>query len=307
MTTRGLLLLKPDQLLTHPRNMRRFYPPSQVKEMADSIAANGGVVEPLIVVRDDKHGKWLVVDGNMRLAGAKFLGKGCPPLECKVIGQTEAEQMLTMITANQVRYDVDPVSEALHYKALRDQGMTVRQIADKTGVYEARIHTRILLADLEEPIQKLIAEGKLPADQRVAKGLLSLTPAVRTKLASRLADNPNIKIQTIVNACERLRKDRPAPAKLKRPAVELSFAQHGTGKVAAKAIRGVAKRVCQDCNQVEEKLREGDEPAWSMLVHAADKTCGGCAVRDLQDVCKSCPAVDLLRKLVAMKGGPDGK
>lgn len=293
------LLLKPGQLLTHPRNMRRFYPSDQVREMANSIAAGKGVLEPLIITKD-KGDKWIVVDGNMRLAGARLLGNQCPPLECKIVDQTEADQLVAMVIANQVRYSIDPVSEALHYKALSDEGLTVREISKRTGVYEIKIHNRKILAELDEPIQKLIIEEKLPADPRVARALLSLTPAVRVKLATRLAQNPNIKISTILVACERLSADRLPTKKLKRPAVELSGALKG-GSTDIKEIRSAAQKVCHSCNQYEGQLRQGQEPAWSMVVHAADDTCGGCSLRDMQKICGSCPAVELLRKVVAAK------
>ena len=46
-----LLKLSPTQLLTHPRNMRRFYPAEQVREIANSILAAKGVIEPLIIIK----------------------------------------------------------------------------------------------------------------------------------------------------------------------------------------------------------------------------------------------------------------
>jgi len=57
---------------------------------------------------------------------------------------------------------------------------------------------------------------------------------------------------------------------------------------------------------MEDRLREGDEPAWSMLVHAADDTCGDCDLKDMQRICSCCPAVQLLRNLVAMKDKTNG-
>lgn len=299
-TTKELISLKPSQLLTHPKNMRRFYPADHVREMANSILASNGVIEPLIVTKD-AGGKWLVVDGNMRLAGAKLLGDKCPPLDCKVVDQKEGDQLLTMVIANQVRYDVDPVSEGLHYRALQKEGLSNREISKRTGVYEARIMNRVVLADLDEPIQNLIATDKLPADPRVAKALMQLTPAVRVKLAQRLADNPNIKIATILKACERLTEDKKPSKKLKRPAVELSGALQAGGKVNGQEIRAAAKAMCNSCNQVEDKLKDDKEPAWSMVVHAADQNCNSCSLKDMQKICSQCPAVTLLRRLIDEK------
>jgi len=299
-TIKNLLILKPEKLLTHPRNMRRFYPSDQVREMANSIAANKGVIEPLIVIRADKDNKYIVIDGNMRLAGARLLGKDCPPLEAKVVRKSKAEQLLIMIAANKVRYDVDPVSEGLHYKSLRDEGLTVRKISKQTGVYEARISNRVVLADLDEPIQKLIVDGKLPADARIARALLSLPTSKRLKLAERLAQNPSIKIKTILSACDRLASKTPSSRKLKHPARELSGADAG-GSAKIRDIREAAQITCHKCSQYEGKIAKNPEPAWSMIVHAADDNCRSCSLRDMQSVCASCPAVELLRKMVGAK------
>ena len=120
MRTKEIIFLNCDQLIPHPQNMRKYFPDDQVREMADSILAHDGVIEPLVVTKG-KNGKYGVVDGNMRLAGARLLGDKCPALECKVVDIAAADQLLAMVSANKVRYDVDPVSEALHFRALQDQ------------------------------------------------------------------------------------------------------------------------------------------------------------------------------------------
>ncbi len=289
-----LLLFKPSQLTPHPKNMRRFYPADQVQEMADSIAANNGVLEPLIITK--QGGKWLVVDGNMRLAGAKLLGAKCPELECKVVEKNEAEQKLAMIVANNIRYEVDPVSEGIHYKSLKDEGLTVREISRRTGAYEIRIAKRLVLAELDEPIQQLITDGKLPADERSAKALLRLTSSVRIKLAKRLAENKNTKIETIIKACEALAGGKKPIRKMKRPAVELAAIEGQTGKI--KGLRLAAKEACHKCNQYEDVKDKTLEPAWTVVMHKADETCGKCPLKEMQNVCGTCPAVELLRRLV---------
>ena len=294
-------MLKPKNLLTHPRNIRRFYPPKDVQEMANSIAAVGGVLQSMIVVKEGKNHshKYFVVDGNVRLAGANLLGDKCPPLKCEVVTQSKAEQQLSMIIANQVRYDIDPVSEGLHYKALRDEGLSCREISKRTGIYEVRITKRLILADLPEQIQQLIIEKKLPADERAAKALLSLPKKKAIRLAERLAKNPNIKIMTIVAAAEKLASKEAGGASLKHPASELSGAAASEKKKARiEEIREVAAKTCHSCNQYEGKLKKTPEPAWSMVTHAADTTCKQCPLKEMQNICGSCPAVQLLKNLL---------
>lgn len=298
---KNLLMLKPKNLETHPRNMRRFYPSEEVREIANSIAAEKGVLQPLIIVKpEEKNGhKYLVVDGNMRLAGAVLLGDACPPLECKLVDKSEADQLLSMVVANKARYEVDPVSEGMHYKALQAEGLSIRDISKRTGIYEARITLRRVLADLDPKIQALIVEGKLPHDARAARALLSLPKEKAVKLAERLAQNPNVKIKTVVAAAEKLAQGRANGKPHKRPAAELSGALHDKGATAAAGIREAAKKACHSCNQYEGALRKTAEPAWAMVVHAADKTCDVCPLKDMQNICGSCPAVQLLKRLVS--------
>jgi len=300
--SKELTILKPDKLQTHPENMRKFYPADQVREMADSIAAGGGVLEPLIITKG-KGDKWIVIDGNMRLAAAHLLTDKCPPLECKIVDQTRAEQLLSMIVANQMRYDVDPVSEALHYRALEAEGFSIREISKRTGVYESRINTRIILAKLEPSVQCLISDGKLSSSALVARALLKLTASVRCKLAERVSKNPNMKIDTIINACERLASNAKPEKKLKRPAAELSGALScAENPLSVKDIKEAARKVCQQCNQFDG-IGKDQAPAWSLIVHAADETCGKCELKDMQNICGSCPAVELLRRLVVKQEG----
>lgn len=301
MTSKTLLMLKPKNLITHPRNMRRFYPVEQLREMAHSIEAAKGVLNALVVAKTEDEHKYVVIDGNMRLAGARLLGDRCPPLECKLVDQGEAEQLLSMVIANKVRYDVDPVSEGMHYKALKQEGLSARDISKKTGVYEKMIYDRLLLADLDEEIQKLIVAGRLPASAEAAKAFLKLKPTTRVKVAERLAQNPSIKIATIVSTCDRLAEKAAGKRPLRaHPASELSGAAAG-GATASGDLRWAALATCKACNQYEGALAKNAEPAWSMVVHVADATCDKCALKDIQKVCDTCPLVEALRKLVGRK------
>lgn len=45
-----LLYLSPDNLLIHPKNLRRFYPEDQVREMAGSIRSGKGVLQAMLIV-----------------------------------------------------------------------------------------------------------------------------------------------------------------------------------------------------------------------------------------------------------------
>ncbi len=319
-TTRvgNLLYLSPAQLKTHPKNMRRFYPHSQVEEMAQSIKAYHGLVQALQVVPDGAPDTYYVAVGNLRLAGARQLGDECPPLKAEVISQSQAEQLLTMVIENTTRFDVDPVSEALHYHALQQEGLSIADICDRTGQYHARVTGRLELLKLDEPIQQLVAEGKLSHDPRVVKALLSIPdPEARIQLAQKLAAS-GARIKTIEAACAKLAEQLVSKAASKN--ARLRSGETGTetrapmlahaGRKAKRAapapktpapvdaLREAADAMCQVCDVRTDALKALPEPAWALVVASAERTCANCNLRDLENVCASCPGVELLRAII---------
>lgn len=305
-----LLYLLPDALLTHPKNLRRFYPDEQVRAMAESIRAAKGVWQAMQIVPNGTKGKYLVVDGNIRLAGGRLLGKDCPPLKCEPISASEAEQLLTMLITAKFRYDVDPVSEALHYKRLKDEeGYTVPQISRETGIHATSIYNRLEILKLDPEIQELIGKHNLPADLSAVRAFLSVpNPTARIKLAQRLARD-GVTIKSIAAACEKLNAHlewKGGDNSKGSPSLVLGKKR---GKVVPlktpvkwKQVRKAAAAMCENCDIRLSVLESASEPAWSLIVHAAEETCQSCNIRAVRGSCLQCPGVDIIHRLTERIG-----
>jgi len=314
-----IVLLNVSQLKHHPRNMRRFYPIDEVCQMGKSIRAQGGLIQPMLVVPNGEPDCYYVVDGNMRLAGGRLLGAECPPLRAEIVDAQAAEQKLTMIVANTVRFDVDPVSEGLHYRSLmQDDGLTVGQICDRTGANTKRIYDRLKLTELDGPIQALMAHHKLNYDYRVAVALLSIPdPAARVKIAEKLAEQ-RATTPAILAACAKLcemlanPKSRASRSRAARrpdhmtPMLALARQRARSGDlppdsqpVSPPALRAAARQMCNACDIKTTVLKaQIAEPAWSLISHAAHATCANCSLREIETACAQCPGVELLRRIV---------
>ncbi len=302
-----VLYCRPEQLRTHPHNLRRCYPEAQVREMAASIKAAGGVLVALRIVPNGSAGAYFVVDGNMRLAGARHLGPECPDLKCELVDDTEAEQLLAMAITAKVRYEPDPISEALHYQRLIEQGYKPSAIAAATGIGAATICARLRWLECAREIQDLVAEGRLPRDVRVAEALLAIPDAtMRVKLAQRLARD-GVGIHAIVRACARaveLLRHPPEDGGAKTAAPALELARRRTRGhpvpqvVAAEPMRLASFHVCGACEVKLTQFPRVMEPALECLTHTAGDTCGACNVRQVRDACNLCPLVDFLRRLL---------
>lgn len=298
-----LLYLAPHQLRSHPQNMRRFYPPEQVAEMAASIRAAGGVLQALLIVPDpDRPTGYLVVDGNFRLAGAHQLGAECPPLKCEVVTAGHAEQLLIMATTTAHHYPKDPISEALHFRRLLDEGYSINQISEHTGIAWTLVRGRLRWLELEPEIQEHVAAGRLPRDPRVAEALQSIPDGqARVKLANRLAAH-GATIAAIQRACAKLVESLQVQAAAKAtrtPALAHSNTVHAHGPSSWPGLRLAARHACEQCDVHAQSLAAVAEPAWEAITHAAADTCGACNLRELQTLCGQCPVVELLRHLKA--------
>jgi hypothetical protein len=65
-------------------------------------------------------------------------------------------------------------------------------------------------------------------------------------------------------------------------------------------IRPAARGMCDAC---DVKPLTEQEPAWSLVLTAADATCKACTVADMGalDICRQCPAVDLLKRMAGVR------
>lgn len=303
------------KLHLHPENMRRHY--ARIEELAASIAEQG-VLDPLTVVRESA-GRLIVIDGNRRLKACQHLGDDAPPVPCRLVEMDRRQQFLTMATTFLQREDVDPIAEALHYRRLLDEeGETQGSLAHALGVSQAHIAGRLKLLELDAPIQDLIASGKLSKNYDLARALLGIPDAdVRVALAQRLASR-RITLKGGLRACRRVkerleeqRADDEAAETISLnvyqrhgPAVGLGLSGHGNGDTLTvddvttlpmAVLRDEVRRICTQCDQYGRV--QAAEPAWAVVVHAADATCETCGLQDVRGACRACPLPALLRRV----------
>ncbi len=320
-----LIQLRPAQLRSHPNNIRRYYPQAGIEELAHSIKAHGGLIQPLVVMpAPNEPGIYLVIVGNRRYRAGVLLGDECPPLDAKVETDVAAvEQLLMMVSENLIREAPDPISEALHYLLLvRQEGMSISEIAHRTGVSHVRVSSRLWLIELDQEIQQLVAEGRLPCDPRTANALMSVADRdTRIKLARRFAED-GVNIKAIVATCQRVveklgaRQDAPV-RRLGRPAIaptatatpatpmvanataKLGARRRGSAPTAWPAVRTAAQVMCRECDVYTDQLRNSHaEPAWQVITHAASATCNACDLREFEKICAACPGVQLLKNII---------
>ena len=164
-----------------PVQPRTRFDEASLKELADSIKANG-VVQPLLVRRVGQ--RFELVAGERRLRAAKLAGLAKVPV---LIRDIPDEKLLEIaLVENIQRESLNPIEEAQSYKKLIESvGLTQETLALRVGRDRSYITNYLRLLRLPDTVQMLVQDGRLSAGH--ARALLGLRePNKQTDLARKI-------------------------------------------------------------------------------------------------------------------------
>lgn len=177
----GWAMLPLELLDPHPANPRRDL--GDRSELVESIRAHGVRQNLLVVPHPTEPGRYLIVIGHRRCAGAREAGLTHVPA---VVDTTldEAAQRELMLLENIQRSDLTPVEEADGYQGLLDLGVDVDQIATRTGRSVTTVRSRLRLVSLPEPARAAVHEHRATLEDAAA--LADLDEETQAALAEHL-------------------------------------------------------------------------------------------------------------------------
>lgn len=154
--SRDILL---NQIDPDPDQPRKHFDEASLKELAQSIQANGLAVP--ILVRPNGE-RFMIVHGERRYRAVAILGWESIPAEVRDI-DPEGAGWLALVE-NVQRNDLSPIEEALAYQARLSKGLTQEQLGQRIGKTQSYIATKLRLLKLPQPIQdclntRAITEG----------------------------------------------------------------------------------------------------------------------------------------------------
>jgi ParB family transcriptional regulator, chromosome partitioning protein len=142
----------------NPYQTRRRMDPEALKELAESIKANG-VVQP-IVVRPLSDGRFQLVAGERRWLASKLAERTTIPVVVREISNEQAMEIT--IIENLQREDLNPVEQAQAFERLsREFSLTHEEIAARTGKDRASVSNFVRLLKLPAAILELLQTGQL--------------------------------------------------------------------------------------------------------------------------------------------------
>lgn len=150
---------------------RKTFELEPLQQLADSIAVYG-VLQPIIVRENEiMPGTYEIIAGERRWRAAKMAG--LTEIPAVILDGDELKAAQVSLIENIQREDLNPLEEALGYRALIDKfGLTQDQVAKQVGKSRSAVTNMLRLLDLPDAVLELVRSGELSMGH--ARALLGL-------------------------------------------------------------------------------------------------------------------------------------
>ena len=187
---------------------RKHFDKEALEQLAESISENG-LLQP-ILVREYGDGRYQIIAGERRFRASKLAG--LTEIPAIVLDRDDKKAAQIALIENIQRENLNPIEEALAYKALAEEyDMTQEELSKKVGKSRSAIANAVRLLDLPEEVLTMVASGELSAGH--ARTLLG----VKDKDAMILLAQKTVEEDLSVRVLENLVKLANKPQK---PTVE---------------------------------------------------------------------------------------
>lgn len=178
---------------------RRDMDPEKLKELADSITAQG-VIQPIIVRKLDAENKYEIIAGERRWRASQLAELSEVPVVVKDIDDRTV--MAIALIENIQREDLSALEEAEALRRLQDEfELTHQQIASAVGKSRTTVTNLLRLLELVSEVKVLLGKGLLEMGH--ARALLGLDEAKQIEIA-----NKTVKQGLTVRAVEKLVREQ---------------------------------------------------------------------------------------------------
>jgi ParB/RepB/Spo0J family partition protein len=158
------------QLRESPFNPRKHYDEAGLNELAASIT-DRGILQPLLVRRiEDEKTAYEIVAGHRRSRAAKIAKLTSVPVIVHEFTDREVRQV--QLIENAQRVDLSPLEEAEAYAALRELGLSTRDIAQEVRKKPSYVAARLTLNTLPAKVKAELSAGVLTAEHAELIGLI---------------------------------------------------------------------------------------------------------------------------------------
>ena len=153
----SVLTVPVTEIVRSPWQPRQSFDENALRELADSIKANG-IIQPL-VCRKLSDGRFELIGGERRLRAAGLAGLTHVPVILVEAEDRKAAELA--IVENIQRADLNAIEEAEGYRTLADRfGLTQGEVAERVGKARPTIVNALRLLDLPDETKAMVASPR---------------------------------------------------------------------------------------------------------------------------------------------------
>jgi ParB family chromosome partitioning protein len=205
-----------DAIDANPLQPRTVFQAERIRELADSIRANG-IIQPLIVRR--KADRYELIAGERRWRAARMAELTTVPVVVQDIA--DGKLLEVSLIENIQREDLNPIEVAHAYERLaREHGLSHEEIGQRTGKDRATITNMIRLLRLPPEVQLLLAEHRLSMGH--ARAILGLPDAESQRQLADKAAAEGLSVRQVERMVQKLTETREPgkPENLERAKID---------------------------------------------------------------------------------------
>ena len=189
---------------------RKYFDKEALEQLASSIMENG-LLQP-ILVREYGEGRYQIIAGERRFRASKLAG--ISEIPAIVLDRDDKKAAEIALIENIQREDLNPLEEALGYKALAEEyDMTQEELSIKVGKSRSAIANTLRLLDLPDEILTLVASKELSAGH--ARTLLGVKEREDMMLLAERAVEEDLSVRALEEAVKEINKPKKVPVEKK--------------------------------------------------------------------------------------------
>lgn len=213
----GVLNIPVEKIVPNPRQPRSRFDPAALEELAASIRAHG-VIQPLLVSRDETGGGYILIAGERRLQASKLAGLAEVPVIARQT--TDLERLELALIENVQRADLNPLEEANAYRQLSEEfKLSHEEIAARVGKSRVAVTNTLRLLKLPQSAQQALVDGVISEGH--ARALLGLANPLAQAAALKKIREHDLTVRQTEELVNKLKGEKPAPTPQPAPSPDL--------------------------------------------------------------------------------------
>ena len=177
----NIVMLKLSKVEPNKEQPRKVFDEEKLEILSESIKIHG--VIPPIIVKEAKGGYYQIIAGERRWRASRMAGlKEIPAI---IRTYDEMTTMEVALIENLQREDLNPIEEALGYKALLDEfSLTQENVSQRVGKSRSAVANSLRLLSLSAEIQDMLSQGLISGGH--ARAILSIPEEKQSEFANQI-------------------------------------------------------------------------------------------------------------------------